>query len=90
MSLPIGAPTLEEARATVSGDDVQAQATEIRQMMSDFDDMRDLRFGTSFAIFMLSLIGGIAFCVSGTADNKRYDLARGLDKLAQKRLKPKH
>ncbi|MBL1146878.1 MAG: hypothetical protein HND56_10240 [Pseudomonadota bacterium] len=90
VSLPIGAPTLEEARATVSGDDVQAQATEIRQMMSDFDDMRDLRFGTSFAIFMLSLIGGIAFCVSGTADNKRYDLARGLDKLAQKRLKPKH
>ncbi|TNE32530.1 MAG: hypothetical protein EP349_01325 [Alphaproteobacteria bacterium] len=90
VSLPIGAPTLEEARMTVSGDNVQAQATEIREMMSDFDGMRDLRFGTSVAIFMLSLVGGIIFGSSGAASDARYNLARGLDKMAQRRLKPKH
>jgi hypothetical protein len=90
VSLPIGAPTLEEARATVSGDDTQAQATEIRKLMGDFDDVRYLRYGISVFIFALSFVGGIAFFTSCAADNKRHDLARKLDKLAQKRLKPKH
>lgn len=90
VSLPIGAPTLEEARAVTSGDNTQMQAAEIRDMMSDFDGMRDLRFGASVGVAMLTLFFALFFGLEGRIDDTRHDLARKLDKLAQKRLKPKH
>jgi len=88
VSLPIGAPTLEEARAATSA--TAAQADDVRQIIEDFNDIRDLRLGTSFAIFLLSIVGGVILYINGTAEDKRHNIARGLDKMAQRRIKPKH